>query len=109
VNEKEPPATEGRPLNKSVEQAHMELGERKTDRQIRQMEKENRRQRMILNKLIKERGGQLHQEFEPLRKQDALNQKNYMRRIKKQSMRMGELIKMLRAELPDLDGQEMDE
>jgi hypothetical protein len=41
--------------------------------------------------------------------QDALSQKNYMRRIKKQGMRMEELNKMLRAELPDLDEREMDE
>jgi hypothetical protein len=40
---------------------------------------------------------QLDQEFEPLRMQNALCQKKYMRRIKKQSMRMEELIKKLRA------------
>jgi hypothetical protein len=32
-----------------------------------------------------------------------------MRRIRKQSMRMEELIKMLRAELPDLDEEEAEE
>jgi hypothetical protein len=35
--------------------------------------------------------------------QDAVSKKNYMTRRKRQSMRMEELIKMPRAELPDLD------
>jgi hypothetical protein len=43
VKEKEPSATEGRPLNTNVEQVHMELGERKTDTRMGEMEKENRR------------------------------------------------------------------
>jgi hypothetical protein len=101
-------APEKRPLDTSIEQAHMELGERKTDRQMKKLEKENRRQRKILKKLTEERGDQLDQEFEPLRMQDALSQKNYMSWIKKQSMRMEELIKKLRAELPGLDVQELD-
>jgi hypothetical protein len=101
-------APEKRPLDTSIKQAHMELGERKTDRQMKKLEKENRRHRKILKKLTEERGEQLGQEFEPLRMQDALGQKNYMSWIKKQSMRMEKLIKKLRSDLPGLDVQELD-
>jgi mRNA-degrading endonuclease RelE of RelBE toxin-antitoxin system len=54
----------------------MELGERKTDRQMKKLDKEYRRQRKILKKFTEERGEQIHEEFEPLRMQDALCQKN---------------------------------
>jgi hypothetical protein len=97
LKEMELSAPEERSLDTNIEQAHMELGERKTDRQMKKLEKENRRQRKLLKKLTEERGEHLDQEFEPLRMQDALCQKNYMRRIKKQSMRMEELIKKLKA------------
>jgi hypothetical protein len=93
MKERDLSAPDGRPLDTSIERAHMKLGERKTDRQMKKLEKENRRQRKILKKLTEERGEQLDQEFELLRMQDALCQKNYMRWIKKQSMRMEDLIK----------------
>jgi hypothetical protein len=54
MKEKEPSATEGQPLNRSVEQGHVQLGERKIDRQMRKLEKENRGQRKILKKLTEE-------------------------------------------------------
>jgi hypothetical protein len=79
---KEMEATEGLPLDTRVEEAHMELGGRKTDRQLRKMEKENRRKRHILKELIEKRGEQRDQEFEPIRIQDALSRKKYMRRKK---------------------------
>jgi hypothetical protein len=97
LKEMELSAPEERPLDTNIEQEHMELGERKTDRQMKKLEKENRRQRKIRKKLTEERGEQLDQEFEPLRMQAALCQKNYMRMIKKQSMIMEQLIKKLRA------------
>ena len=92
-----PAPTEARPLKASAEQEQGELGEPKTDKQMKKLEQENRRLRKILKNLTEERGEQLDEEFEPPRMQDALCQKNYMRRVKRQSRKMEDLIKNLRA------------
>jgi hypothetical protein len=76
--------------------AHMAPEEQKTEGQMKKLQKGNRRQRMILKKLTEERGEKCDQEFETLRLQDSLCQNIYMRRIKKQNMRMEELIRKLR-------------
>jgi hypothetical protein len=72
LKEMELSATEEGPLGTNIEQAHMALGERLTGRQMKKLEKENRRQMKILKKLTEKRGEQLDQEFEPLRMQDTL-------------------------------------
>ncbi|XP_033608900.1 putative surface protein SACOL0050 [Cryptotermes secundus] len=97
LKEMDPQATEERPVNASAEQVQTELGVPKTDKQMKKLEKENRRLRKILKNLTEERGEQLDEEFEPPSMQDALCQKNYMRKVKKQSKKMEDRITSLRA------------
>ncbi|XP_023708084.1 uncharacterized protein LOC111864801 [Cryptotermes secundus] len=95
LKEKDPSATEARPLSASSKQVQKELGVPKTDNRMKRLEKENRRLRKILKNPTEERGKQLDEEFEPPSMQDALCQKNYMRRIKRQSRKMEDFIKNL--------------
>ncbi|XP_033611203.1 uncharacterized protein LOC111874073 isoform X2 [Cryptotermes secundus] len=101
LKEMDPQATEERPLNASAEQVQTELEVPKTDKQMKRLEKENRRLRKILKNLTEERGEQLDEEFEPPSMQDALCQKNYMRRVKKQTKKMEDRITSLRAAPPN--------
>ncbi|XP_033606231.1 uncharacterized protein LOC117282081 [Cryptotermes secundus] len=97
LKEMEPSATEEGPLNASAEQVQTELEVPKIDKQMKKLEQENRRVRRILKNLTEERGEQVDEEFEPPSMQDAVSQKNYMRRVKRQTRKMQDIITSLRA------------